>query len=174
MLIASDIYITEVEVIQKREKTLINQATNFKAFWQFLESAQPILMGDELNDLVYINSDGTLIYNMDTGHFLKPYLRADGRHEIKLKLATGEWKAFLVHRLVADAYIPNPENKPIVHHINGNPKDNRASNLLWVTAQEHKEIHDFVCSYLAGIVKKYGLTTRDIFKMIRRRKEQKE
>lgn len=50
-------------------------------------------------------------------------------------------KQYLVHRLVAEAFVPNPENKPIVHHIDRNPQNNQADNLMWVTVEEHEKIH---------------------------------
>ena len=46
-----------------------------------------------------------------------------------------------VHRLVAEAFIPNPHGYTVVHHKNHNPKDNRVENLEWISDEEHRGIH---------------------------------
>lgn len=45
----------------------------------------------------------------------------------------------LVHRLVADAFIPNPDNKPHIDHINTIKTDNKVDNIRWVTIKENNE-----------------------------------
>lgn len=49
----------------------------------------------------------------------------------------GKRKLFLIHRLVAAAFLPNEEELPQVDHVNGNKTDNRASNLQWISHVEN-------------------------------------
>lgn len=49
----------------------------------------------------------------------------------------GQQKTFKIHRLVAQTFIPNPDNKPCVDHINTIRDDNRVENLRWVTHKEN-------------------------------------
>lgn len=64
--------------------------------------------------------------NKKRGGYAYIALCKDGRHA-----------SFKVHRLVAQAFIPNPQNKPEVNHIDNNPANNRVENLEWVTAKEN-------------------------------------
>ena len=48
-------------------------------------------------------------------------------------------RTYSVHRLVAETFIPNPDNKPVVDHIDKNMKNNCVSNLRWATPQENAE-----------------------------------
>lgn len=67
---------------------------------------------------------------------------ADGKYLRVTLYRDKEHKYFPVHRLVATAFIPNPDCKPQVNHINGNKKDNRVENLEWCT-QSYNNQHAY-------------------------------
>lgn len=58
-------------------------------------------------------------------------------YEIVTLVKNGNRKTLYVHRLVAITFIPNPEGKPQVNHIDGNKQNNHLSNLEWCTAKEN-------------------------------------
>lgn len=67
---------------------------------------------------------------------LHPYLSPAGYYLVDLR-ASGKKKKISVHRLVAIAFIENPDNKPNIDHINAIKDDNRAENLRWCTQKEN-------------------------------------
>jgi len=70
------------------------------------------------------------------GKLLKMYIDTKGYYSTGVILE-GKARTISVHRLIALAFIPNPENKPQVNHINGIKTDNNVLNLEWVTSSEN-------------------------------------
>ena len=86
---------------------------------------------------MYIVSNTGIIKNKFTGREIKQGLHYKGYPTISLQYGNGQTLGTFVHRVVAQAFIPNPENKPQVNHINGNKLCNWYKNLEWCTASEN-------------------------------------
>jgi DNA-binding Xre family transcriptional regulator len=92
----------------------------------------------------------------DDGRVYKPAIKPSKKHRDYLTVSHNGDK-FLVHRLIAEAYIPNPDNKPYVNHIDGNSNNNAASNLEWVTASEN-----VAHAWSTGLIPRRHLTERHL------------
>jgi hypothetical protein len=78
-----------------------------------------------------VTDDGKVIsYKYKTPRIMKTWYQKSGYENIKL-CKNNQTYHFLIHRLVAEAFIPNPNNFPEVNHINKNRQDNRVENLEW-------------------------------------------
>lgn len=85
--------------------------------------------------LYAVTEDGQ-VYGYKRKNFLKPNQDKDGYLYVSLS-KDGKPKTFRIHRLMAETYLPNPNNLPEVHHIDSNRKNNCVSNLQWVTQEDN-------------------------------------
>lgn len=90
----------------------------------------------------FIYRDGTIlskkIWKGKTNHIKNHFIDKDGYFWVNLMN-----KNVKVHRALGQAYIPNPENKPTIDHINRNKQDNRLCNLRWATHKEQNANKSF-------------------------------
>jgi hypothetical protein len=86
-----------------------------------------------------IDNSAEVFYPDSVRQELKPEETSKGYLRVDLYDKNGNRKHFKIHRLVAQAFIPNPENKPQINHIDGNKHNNSITNLEWVTDAENKE-----------------------------------
>lgn len=89
----------------------------------------------------YASSDGRVL---GANGLLKPVIGKDGYARVNVAY-DGKFRLCLVHRLVAESFISNPDKKAEVNHINGDKSDNRVENLEWVTREENiRHAHKFL------------------------------
>lgn len=91
----------------------------------------------------YIISSHGILYRINfkkySIDFVRPYMEKDGHLRTTINVEGERYKKY-IHQLVAEAFIPNPEKKEEIHHIDGDEINNEADNLMWVTHTEHVEL----------------------------------
>lgn len=87
----------------------------------------------------YLANEKGVVINKRTRKRLKQNNTGLGYFQVQFS----DKKNYLVHRLVALTFVPNPEQKPQVDHIDGDKSNNAAENLRWVTASENYYAHGF-------------------------------
>lgn len=96
-------------------------------FWEKIESG----------DVLYFVSTFGRVWSSNHGIIKTPLNNA--RYPHFNRRINGVSKRTLVHRMMAIAFLPNPENKPTVNHKNGIRSDNRIENLEWATSSEQNQ-----------------------------------
>lgn len=106
------------------------------------------------------------------GTVLRPRANGLGYLEVYPGFApNGRRNTVGVHRLIAMAHIPNPEEKPFINHKDGNPGNNNINNLEWVTPQENSQHAKYVlknASYGTPCQKVICVETGVVYDSIRR------
>lgn len=78
------------------------------------------------------------VFSLRRGKILKARPTKNGYLQVVLYDGNGGRESVFIHRLVASAFLPNPEGKPQVNHKNGTKADNWVGNLEWATASENQ------------------------------------
>lgn len=86
----------------------------------------------------YLITENGEVINKRTNKKVKPFINAS-YYKLNLFISSTECKQVYLHRLLAETFIPNPENKKEVNHIDGNKLNNSLNNLEWVTRVENSQ-----------------------------------
>lgn len=116
--------------------------------WKKINNFRNYIFSDSGNIIVLPNEG-----NKYCGSTLKKGKSSNGYEIVHLKNDSGRRTIYLVHRLIAEIFVynPDPSNKNVVNHIDGNKKNNHASNLEWVSYSENN-LH----AYKTGLKKPAG------------------
>ncbi len=107
----------------------------------------------EFDNMYIIEKNGN-VFSKYTNRYIKPKVNHKGYLYFGLR-KDGKQKSIFQHRLIANYWIPNPENKPQVNHINCDKKDNRVENLEWCTQSEN-QLHSYRNGRVAAYKNKFS------------------
>lgn len=138
---------TKKEILEENKRKIIKRDYDTKdEKWKLIAKT----------DNFYAISTMGRVMSMRNGKIMKTIISNRG-YELVIAKYNGKQKSFSVNRLVAEAFIPNPNNFPIVNHIDVNPLNNKVDNLEWCTYSYNnvfKDAHLKRGSKLKGIPSK--------------------
>lgn len=116
--------------------------------WDYVQR----LVDEPLGDCYLVSNMGRA-FNTGKQELCRLYPDKDGTKYVKVSLeqCPDGHKNYNIHQLIALGFVfnPDPEHKVIVHHIDGNPENNKANNLLWLSTVEHGTAHSLKNNDLA-------------------------
>ena len=112
-----------------------------------------------LKFLYEVNEDG-IVRNVKSKKIVHGYVAKNGYIRVKFEnKCLGGLVRTTVHRLVAEAFIPNPYNLPEVNHLDSNRANNHVSNLEWVTHSDNMK-HSYAKGINCDPLRKHSVETR--------------
>jgi hypothetical protein len=123
---------------------------------------------DEIWKITYLNGNQIMVSSFGrimgfSGRILKPQITGNGY--LAIKYWNGEYiSSKLIHRIVAETFMPNPNNKPEVDHIDTNKLNNRICNLRWVTKSENQN-NPLTLKHKSEAIKGRPLPKEQVMKM---------
>lgn len=104
--------------------------------WKTIPETNGLYAANELGEIKRVDSGRIVSSNLSGGNRGRTY------KYVHLKV-NGKYKNVLLHRIVANLFVPNPAGKPEVDHVDGNPMNCAASNLRWATRSENLKNKDY-------------------------------
>lgn len=103
--------------------------------YSYMEEQWKNISGYE--DLYQVSNYGRVRKTNGKNNYLTPYCRSDGYEQVVL-CKNSKTKTIRIHRLVAQAFIPNPSNLPEINHKDENKLNNNVDNLEWCDSSYNK------------------------------------
>lgn len=120
----------------KKEFCIMNDNPPYIEIWKDIKGYEGLYQVSNLGRVKSLLFRNNITAKKRETPLIMKFTKRSGYYNIVLRNEKGR-KSFQIHRLVAQTFIPNPNNKPFVNHINFNRLDNNINNLEWCTQKEN-------------------------------------
>ena len=132
-------FISEIDDLTEDLKEIYRD--NFKNLYHLSDTWRPLYLQNMKTD--YIISKNGNIFNIPRLHLMRPHISNSGYKVVKISISEFNiFKNCFLHRLIAQTFIPNPDNLPFINHIDGNKQNNDIQNLEWCTPEHN--VHEAI------------------------------